>query len=145
MNVENLLKVKALILEEPLRFDMGLWRTTHPEACGIRAPKCGTVACIAGWGATLHFMEKDKRLKKLSTAAGLFMCSETPEIAAGFFGIDDGSNLFFESNWPEDLQERLDEETQGTAEYAQIAAEAIDRFIACDGNWAYDKGPGAEA
>lgn len=143
MNVENLLKVKALILEEPLRFDMGIWKTTDPDRLerDLPMPKCRTVACIAGWGATVFYLERNKRIKKIATAADQFESIDASDIAGGFFEIANGDDLFHESHWPDDLCGRLGDEKPGTLGYAQVAAEAIDRFIACDGNWANDQGP----
>lgn len=141
MNVKNLLKVKALILEEPRRFSMNHWETTNmsflPEG---KKPACGTIACIAGWGAIL-LVKKDGRLKSFKAAA---VKTWAPEWTANtFFELDafQGGRLYFEENWPNDLHERLKKNENGSAEYAQIAAEAIDRFIACGGDWGNDPGP----
>lgn len=56
-------EVRRLILEEPGRLDMGSWvraleGQTHGNDIGLhyahrKKPACGTVACLAGWGATV--------------------------------------------------------------------------------------------
>lgn len=49
---ELLDEVKALILEEPKRYDQGVWLVESEEEAaghGLLLPACGTVACVAGW------------------------------------------------------------------------------------------------
>ena len=56
-NAYNLLtKVKAVILEEPERFDQRVWwmdRRHWAGAWSVRWPACGTVGCVAGWVVAL--------------------------------------------------------------------------------------------
>jgi hypothetical protein len=51
MNVKLLRKVKRHILAEPKRLDMDF--VASEIIAGPRAPRCGTVGCIAGWSALL--------------------------------------------------------------------------------------------
>jgi hypothetical protein len=150
VNVENLLKVKALILEEPKRLNMGFFIVTGNSKklldYGPVVPKCGTVACLAGWGAVMAELDKSPRIKKLRTAAAQISFSVT-DIACEYFDIsaESGDRLFYENRWPEDLLDELGDSEVGTAEYAEVAASAIDRFIACGGDWNNDKGPATVA
>lgn len=54
-----LLRIKAIVLDEPKRLDMRWWvsrwkgKRTHDACVDPPAPACGTVGCIAGWGALL--------------------------------------------------------------------------------------------
>lgn len=146
MNIENLLKVKAMILEEPRRFSMTNWITTgnkkELESRGLIPSPCGTVACIAGWGAIIARLEQSTKPGKVKTVAG-FVGICAPTEARRFFEIDSdfSDGLFYDSTWPRDLRLALDVERPGTAGYARVAAVAIDRFIACGGDWDRDKGP----
>ncbi len=145
MNVELLLKVKAVILEEPRRIDMNDWGSTWDQSeagrLGRDLPPCGTTACIAGWAATIDRMGR----KRLKTTAGALrsvarhrsLCSAGKEA----LGLDEqvARELFFDEYWPVDLIERLEDELVGTLAYAAVVAEAIDRFIGCDGDWSAEK------
>jgi len=53
-------------------------------------------------------------------------------------GLDDhqADNLFYTSNWPDDLDPVFLGLKSQTPEYAACVARAIDEFIACDGDWA---------
>lgn len=54
-----LLKIKRLILDEPERLNMDMWlqrfngNLTSMGDSATASPACGTVACMAGWGAVL--------------------------------------------------------------------------------------------
>lgn len=122
MNVPLLRKVQAAILEEPKRLDMGSWayRTDHVD----NGPKCGTVACIAGWAIILNKTDKPARFS-------LFVhdSSDTCDIAMGLLGLKD-DNLFFEDYWPAKFFEPLLVMRPGSRGYAQVVSDYIDHFIA---------------
>lgn len=56
-------KVKAVVLDEPRRLDLGEWLGAFRDRLGAReharesampgAPECGTIGCISGWCAIL--------------------------------------------------------------------------------------------
>ena len=46
-------EVRALILEEPLRYNQSVWLLKQGRDDGITYPSCGTIGCVAGWVATL--------------------------------------------------------------------------------------------
>ena len=145
MNVDNLRKVKELILEEPRRINMLHWLQVGSKkeltaSLGVDAPSCGTIGCIAGWGATLACAESDKKLKTLKGAAQHVTYAAIE--AATYFGIDDLEyyELFYDESWPEDLGIRLERSDPGTADYAAVVADAIERYIACGGDWNKDAG-----
>lgn len=112
MNVELLQKVKEKILAEPTAVNMDDWCFSSNKT------PCGTVACIAGWACVLsevkdHFRDEAPIFLKLNR-------------------INSG-NLFYISQWPEELYEKLIKQVPGTPEYAAIVAARIDRFIETDG------------
>ena len=118
--VRLLREVQKRIVAEPERFNMGTW-------CSETA--CGTVACIAGHiGLMLGYAPRVLRRFSDSERA------DAKVIATGAIGIDDeiASELFYDSQWPEDLLQRLDEaEAENDPVcYASVACERIDRFIA---------------
>jgi len=140
LNVERFMKVKEMILEEPARIDMGVWKDTTMYGREI-APQCSTVGCICGWAAIIYYMDRN-RLGRPRTAANAISPSEVYLLGAMALGLGerDPDDLFHDTNWPEDLRFALDEQDLGTPAYAAVVAQAIDRYLACDGNWDNDKG-----
>lgn len=114
MNVELLLKIKAHILEEPLRIYMDTWavRGRQFEAMRLQEPKCHTTGCISGWAAFLM---------------GEFDVVDRYDI----LDIDRllASKLFHSINWPMEFQIRLQAAMVQTTDYAQVVADYIDYFI----------------
>ena len=53
MNVENIKKVRDVILADPKNFDMKEWVGEYNEDTG----ECGTACCIGGW-ATILFSKR---------------------------------------------------------------------------------------
>lgn len=78
-------EICKLIMEEPLRYNQGLYIArphgaggAHPYSSQISRnvfPSCGTVGCVAGWTATLRF-------------PGRFAYGETGEIATQILGLN---------------------------------------------------------
>lgn len=65
-------EIAALAIAEPKRIRMSKWLATQTvKDYGASAPACGTVGCIAGWGAVLVGTKKER-------AAML----------SGYFGVD---------------------------------------------------------
>lgn len=126
MNVRLLRRVKKAILDEPKRLDMGDWIYTYEG--GLSAPKCGTVACIAGW-ATLLAVGSIKDVK--ATAKELrrtqAIISQEGMLALGIQSFD-ADRLFYVDKWPEPYRTAY-----GTARTAQeradVTAGRIDQFI----------------
>lgn len=139
LNIKRFMKVKEMILEEPARVDMGVWRTTDVEGYDLK-PACSTVGCIAGWAAISYLMET-RKLKRPKTAANQMSAFDVEEISrkALNMGNRDSWELFDEMRWPKDLWEALSEEEAGTPGYAAVVAQAIDRYVACDGHWKKEK------
>lgn len=121
MNTELLLKVKAHILEEPLRLDMGDWIHSSDTA------PCGTEACIAGWACILASPEE-----KIASA---FNRADIQSSATRLLDItkNQSAALFFTDAWPESFA-AYNEQNWGSPEAARIAAERIDAFILANGN-----------
>jgi hypothetical protein len=132
--VALLQRVKAHILEEPLRLNMDNWRTTNiqddayfdeDEHAGI--PPCRTVACIAGWAVGLG-AKRPGAVKNVKDYA-LKLLGLPKDYSAGEDWMEGSTRLFHPLDWPADLRRKLPE-VGGTPEYAAVVAEAIDRFIA---------------
>lgn len=139
MNIELLQKVKQAILDEPRKMDMNVWfdRFWADEEEKVRVlrllgkeeaqlPPCGTIGCIAGWSVLLgSSMDPGELVHVGSTAARLLDLD-----------FEQAYDLFHTTTWPSDLREKLSDSEPGTIEYAQVVAEAIDRYIA--GDWEED-------
>jgi hypothetical protein len=141
MNESLLRQVKAHILAEPKRLIMTQYvvkkseteryiphRTGIPSVFGLRSfPECGTVACIAGWGALLTGMRLDFEYDY-----------------ASLFGLTQyqASRLFNPRMWPGQFQRGTWDD--GTPEAARAAADRIDFFIETKGTDKADR-TGAEA
>lgn len=123
-------RVRDVILEEPKRYDQGIWAanlTDYDEVYGLNNtfPACGTIACVAGWTSVLvdgpgyyRGAQVEWRAKTLLGLADW----QTVEL----FGFDLFNGLLNEwytengKAWP----------VQGTREYAEAGAEHIRRFMA---------------
>ena len=124
MNTFLLLKVKEAILANPEHFDMSLWA-------------CGTAACICGWTAKLAG-EYDKLREMLDSP---FDIPENypAKLGARLLKIDvEQAEALFLSGWPVHFLERYTDAEGDRVKRAQVVAEAIDDFIAHDGNWHND-------
>lgn len=128
MNVELLRTIQKHIREEPRRLRMAAWARGGPpnqegyvesgygEEDHVVFPPCGTVACIAGWAHIL---------------SGGGIGSAGQSAGARALDVDFDTALFFVDLWPADLEERY-ESAATDQERAEVACEAIDRFIAGD-------------
>lgn len=120
MNTELLLKVKAAILAEPLKFNM---------ASFFSADGCGTTACIAGHAIAIDYGELD--LSKWDQFAAYHLKGRSA------LGLDDGqaNRLFYSELWPHEIFERYEDasEASNRSLMAEITAERIDHFIATNG------------
>ena len=146
MNVELLHRIKAHILENPMRIYMGEWsieleeRQEYESNSGetLMAPDCGTVACICGWAERLSWAKgslgqtggEGQTGRKL---LGLHGSSSFPAFVSTSTNFSEAQRLFHEECWPQDLRDRLAVATFQSAEYARVVADRIDRFIATDG------------
>lgn len=127
MNVRLLQKVKAHILEEPNRFQMGYWIKKGDPGTEVfidyrvdgrrtrRLPACGTAACLAGWAVQLidPTITSDIELK----AERLLGLSRQQSF-----------KLFRVNQWSKHFQ-KLWHATRSPRKHAQIAARVIDQFI----------------
>jgi len=131
MNVELLRKVKRHILDEPRRLVMGSWvlnrasgKTYYEHGHLVQFPKCGTVACIAGWTSILGGATKVKEID-----------GYPPFVAADLLGIEDrgmANRLFHLPRWPSDFRADY-AKARGQEERAEVAAKRIDHFIRTNG------------
>lgn len=159
MNIELLQKVKAHILEEPRRFNLGYWGgIVDPKfynellaeedeggdeelesVLAKQRPPCGAVGCIAGNVCILAGLIKPT--EHFDGGSVYEMLDNTQDIAADALGLDvyQAARLFFLprwgrlAGWPSAFADRLNEAKPGSVEYAQITAERIDHFIATNG------------
>jgi hypothetical protein len=139
LNVELLERVKAHIRAYPETFDMGAF---------ARHMTCGTVACIAGWASFLN-NPMNKRSPWSMNIEGVALK------VLGLDGLYDTQDdedgqvcpLFYNHQWPYDIQIRYDtaREMGVRSLMADIAGEAIDRFVAGNGSFTPPSGLTDEA
>lgn len=121
---ELLRAIKAHVLEEPKRLEMEFYLATKKEIqteetlskYRNRLPRCGTIACIAGWACVL---------------TGRKPYYSYDEMAASLLGVetDTGWRLFNECRWPLRLLKKHNKALT-LEQKAEAAGEAIDWFIA---------------
>ncbi len=123
MNTELLLKVKAAILADPLKFDMCAFFTADESS------PCGTTACIAGHAVAIDSGELD--LSKWNQFSSYHFKGQS------VLGLDDGQSnrLFYSEAWPRELYDRYIDASEASNRplVASISAERIDHFIATNG------------
>lgn len=133
MNVRLLRRIKREITAEPKRMNMVTW-AARPGVHGDAAPACGTVGCIAGWGIILSSKKRKPQFKTLIPSirrtADLWG-NQIDKRGAKAFGISltESKRLFYTSNWPEAFQSKIEKVNAGTAAYARVVCQRIDRFI----------------
>jgi hypothetical protein len=130
INVELLRRVKAHILAEPSRFDMGEFiiegdaARTFAVKFDRPAPPCGTIACIAGWAVLLSDDDPPSDAEEIELRANALL-GLTPEM---------GDRLFFTTEWPERFKQSYREaEDSDLAVAALVAAERVEHFIKTKG------------
>lgn len=115
---ELLAEVKALILEEPKRY----CQETYLVRLGMRSdlilPACGTVACVAGWVATLKGDTTSER--RVSESATEILGLDQLDSVELFHGS--AIKLLADRHGIEALEFQ-------TNEYAELGAEHIQRFM----------------
>jgi hypothetical protein len=140
-----LLKVKAHILEEPLRLRMGEFIRTKVvdgssydvETLGfgqegnsrdIKYPACNTVGCIAGW---IDLLSNGMPRTAASSARRAERAERFATKALGYNSNQEenpASGLFYQTGWAPKFVHRYDRaKTPKTR--AKIVAEVIDNFI----------------
>lgn len=139
MNTELLTRVGETIVEHSRQFDMTHWYWT-----GENTPRCGTIACIAGWGIALSNQITPLEAARLFTENfGTDSAPRCVGVLAGFsierkaqivFDISrkQADRLFFMSAWPIDFRVRYTDELDRVKQ-AQIAKERIEFFIKTNG------------
>ena len=134
MNIELLNKVKEHILKVPEVFDMEFYEAAIGEDDygddifpSTEEEVCNTAHCICGWAA---FVDTKKSFYKALKDAGF---QKWEESMYGKKLLDlPNTNLFHVNEWPHYLSDRYLESTDNATD-AQIAAEAIDSYIATNG------------
>jgi len=139
VNVELLNKVKAVITEEPRRYDQQAILCQGEELDylqPIERPPCGTVACIAGWTAVLAGPEGIERCRIWETAKDLLGIDKLQaqklfsEIDICTYGEDDTPEML--DRWPYAFAKAY-EDAESPKERAAICVERIDHFIRTEG------------
>jgi hypothetical protein len=120
-----LLQVKKHILDEPLRLYMRRFEVHNNgnvvlrDRNGVRRlfPKCGTAACIGGWGAILSRLPGD----------------EWDRDYRALFGLTENESyrLFNPDMWPKQFREGVFDD--GSRNTAEVCANRIDFFIKTKG------------
>jgi hypothetical protein len=125
VNVKLLRKIQRKIKAYPKTFAMCTWTILRPKSA---SRPCGMTACIGGWA--IHLSSK-KAMTKSDYEMENFSDTARTLLDIGLFA---GARLFHVGQWPSDLRERLLEHGDETPEFAAIACERIDRFIATNGD-----------
>lgn len=138
-------RVKQRILAEPDKFDMYEWYCSidgeydwsanlDPFFQTLRSAQpgepCGTTACIAGWVLLESGVQSIKNVRVIEDAAA---------VELGVYNKYRTEPLFYVSEWPNDLQKEYKQ-----TKSPQVAAQAIDRWIAGNGSFAESAHDGAE-
>jgi len=123
MNIPLLLKVKAAILAEPLKFDMDSFFNRS-----VTSP-CGSTACIAG-----HAVAITHRWKKLETGVKKFDLVGCGDEAQELLGITFNQRwaLFQLYAWPPKYSRAYRMATSSNGR-ARVAANRITHFIRTNG------------
>lgn len=126
---ELLRRIKVLVLEEPRRMNMRSWITAFEGRIRVRRnrfglqghelPVCGTVGCIAGWGATL--LRKPGESPKTATARSRMAKLLGHRLSGGYWTDHDLFDPY--------LDDLLGTEP-GTEAHAKAVAKRIDRYLA---------------
>lgn len=115
-------RVKRMMLAEPRRVSMDIWRLErdgweHDDTAGGQLkkgfPKCGTVGCIGGWVEALYYADHPRRVRKS---------------ADKILGLEWGQaqNLFY----PDEL---MNSDKGQTRSHAKKVSAHIDDFIRREG------------
>lgn len=118
MNISLLLKIKEQILSTPFFFDMSDWSSKDETGCL-------TTACIAGWAVQLSPQISERELRDQ------YKYISTENIFYNYIHFTVYPISYFTTiYWPEKFKLALSLTDVGTLEYAQVAADYIDYYIA---------------
>lgn len=139
MNVELLQRIKAHILENPLRIYMDDWilkldkgkEYANRGRFRLFAPPCGTVACICGWAVELS--GHDSRISRAGQTGKLLLELDGDSCLFSQDVPSEAQRLFYAIYWPKEFRRRLQEAPVQSMEYAQVVADRIDHFIQTGG------------
>lgn len=128
-------KIQRLILDEPKRLNMGNWVTAfqgrHTSTYGQShpMPACGTVACMAGWGAVLLRPNRapGSHLNAVAEGAMDELLGHEDKYGLGVHGLFDSEISEYDSAPFTDLP-YLPE--AGTQEHAEAVSVRIDNYMA---------------
>jgi hypothetical protein len=128
MNVNLLYKAFKRMQDEPRRADMRVGLDTSDVA------PCGTVGCIAGH--VYLCLKKTNTLQELIANNQLWswwdILDVEEQLGESYY---DWSLLWFESNWPDDLESALRAVDIGSPEYVNVIGRAIRWFIIEEGTF----------
>ena len=120
---ELLLRIKALVLEEPARLDMRRWvtafrgrRRLHSRSSTL--PACGTVGCVAGWGAIL--------LRPNDAISGRRLDDSAEDVMTAALGLECTIPLFT----PDPVFDETTLHQPGSKAHARVVAKRIDTVLA---------------
>jgi hypothetical protein len=136
MNVKHFENVMKVILEEPRRANMYVYRITNIKSLddldkeGLFAhqkptdiPACGTIGCIAEWA---HMLKEDGSLEDSSRGLSL--------IGGAKLKLDISSNqagrLFFSAVWPYKFRVTLATTKPGTQAHAEVIVARMRHMLA---------------
>ncbi len=104
-------EIEAMILEEPKRIRMELFRFYMTDLPEDQRPACGTVGCIAGWAVAIGLNVRGEKFEKVV---------EIEDMAQDFLDLNDRQTvrLFYE----------FPEEPWGTKEYAEAVVAHMEEF-----------------
>jgi hypothetical protein len=129
INIDLFQKVKEAILEEPQRLGMGDWIAGPSSFYHVKQkPRCGTVACIAGWAAIVAHRERYQASIPLAAEKAKFRPWENAIRELNLPPGDD-NKLFYHSSWPHPFLEQYDGHNEGTAANAAVVCARIDHYL----------------
>lgn len=134
-NISLLRRIQKAILKYPDQFNMNWW-FQEADSRGQTPGRCGTAACIAGWGVALSRKFNGKKLsvvrqmvlKPAEEAARLLRIPLRTRNLGGWIGETTRHPLFYYDQWPAKFKKAYI--YAGTArEAAQAASDRIDHLI----------------
>lgn len=127
MNTKLLRRIQKQILKEPRQFDMDFYFSEY-HSLGVKIPRCGTAACIAGWAICLADKKTPQQAdESLRMSPARFRAQEHLGLTA-----EQCDRLFYQGGWPAPFKENYGGAKNAT-HAARIACLRIDHFIKTKG------------
>lgn len=135
MNIRLLRRAEKAMLEEPRRASIGdwVWHSSAIASNKRKAPACGTVGCIYGWGKALTAKLRGEALYNayigdcfndgvLASAAAMFELS-----------FHQSQRLCLTSYWPHPFRSRILKTRPQTKAHVKVIVGRIEHFIKTKG------------